>query len=208
MIAYLRGELLDKTGKSCLVLTPGGTGYELVVSTPTAAKLPAKGEPVSLYVHVQTREDGAELFGFADGDEREAFRALINVPKLGPKTALAMLSCYSVAELALIAAREDVTALSQVPGIGKKSAQRMILELKYALDGIAAASHAHLPGSADTAGAGAGSVFRDALAGLTNLGYSEAQAGPILRDVLEAEPDLDVAQALRHCLKRIASAKQ
>ncbi|WP_243360930.1 Holliday junction branch migration protein RuvA [Fundidesulfovibrio terrae] len=201
MIAYLRGELLEKSDKGCLVLTPSGVGYELTVSTPTAANLPGKGEEASLYVHAQTGEDGTRLFGFASGEERQAFRALIGIPKLGPKTALAMLSSYGVNDLALIAAREDVAALSQVPGIGKKSAQRMILELKYALDGVSGHSPVH---AAQTP---AGSVFRDALAALTNLGYNESQAGPILREALEAEPDLDVAQAIRACLKKIAAAK-
>jgi Holliday junction DNA helicase RuvA len=201
MIAYLRGELLEKSDKGCLILTASGVGYELTVATPTAANLPAKGQDAALFVHAQTGEDGTRLFGFSTSEERHAFRALIGVPKLGPKTALAMLSSFRVGDLVLIAAREDVSALAQVPGIGKKSAQRMILELKYALDGIGGASSSH------AAQAPAGSVLRDALAALTNLGYNESQAGPILRDVLEAEPDLDVAQAIRASLKKIAAAK-
>jgi len=200
MIAYIRGELLEKSDKGCLILTASGVGYELSVSTPTAANLPGKGEETSLYVHAQTGEDGTRLFGFASGEERQAFRSLIAVPKLGPKTALSMLSCYSVADLASIAAREDVAALAQVPGIGKKSAQRMILELKYALADISSLP----PGVGKTP---AGSVFRDALAALVNLGYTDSQAGPILREALEAEPDLDVAQAIRACLKKIAASK-
>jgi len=201
MIAYLRGELLEKSDKGCLVLTASGVGYELTVSTPAAANLPAKGEQVSLFVHAQTGEDGTRLFGFSSGEERLAFRALIGIPKLGPKTALSMLSCYSVNDLSQIAVREDVSALAQVPGIGKKSAQRMILELKYALDGMSGAQ------SFQPVQTPAGGVYRDALAALTNLGYNDSQAGPILREALEAEPDLDVAQAIRACLKKIAAAK-
>ncbi len=201
MIAYLRGELLEKSDKSCLVLTASGVGYDVAVATSTAAALPAKGQEVSLYVHAQTGEDGTRLFGFSSGEERAAFRALIEIPKLGPKTALSMLSSYSVPDLALIAAREDVAALSQVPGIGKKSAQRLILEIKYALADVAAG-----PASRAVAGP-AGGVYQDALAALTNLGYADAQAGHILREVLDAEPDLDVAQAIRASLKRIAASK-
>jgi Holliday junction DNA helicase RuvA len=201
MIAYLRGELLEKSDKGCLILTASGVGYELSVATPTAAKLPSKGQETSLFVHAQTGEDGTRLFGFESGEERAAFRALIGIPKLGPKTALSMLSCYPVADLMLIAAREDVVALAQVPGIGKKSAQRMVLELKYALADISASPHA------ESRQAPAGSVYRDALAALANLGYSDSQTGPILREALEAEPDLDVAQAIRACLKKIAAAK-
>ncbi|GAB6035458.1 Holliday junction ATP-dependent DNA helicase RuvA [Fundidesulfovibrio butyratiphilus] len=202
MIAYLHGVLREKSARSCLVLTGGGVGYELSLTAPAAAGLPLIGEEVSLYVHVQTREDGSELFGFPDRLEREAFRALIGVPKLGPKTAMAMLSNFSVEQLAQVAAREDVAALATVPGIGKKSAQRMILELKYALDGLGLPARA-----APERETPAGQVFRDALAGLTNLGYAEAQAGPILRDIFTEEPDIDVAQALRLCLKRLAQAK-
>jgi Holliday junction DNA helicase RuvA len=201
MIAYLRGELLGKSSKTCLVLTPSGVGYELTLGAQSAARLPRLGEEVSFYVHAQVREDGTELFGFWDESERRVFQSLIAIPKLGPKTALALLSCYPVAELCLIAAREDQAALAKVPGIGKKSASRMVLELKYAL--------ADFMGQAPQpkAGAPADTVFRDALAGLSNLGYSEDQAGPILRQVLEEEPDLDVAQALRLCLKKIAQSK-
>ena len=201
MIAYLRGELLEKTDKGCLVLTPSGVGYELTISTGTAANLPGKGGEVSLFVHAQTGEDGTRLFGFDTSEDRRVFRAMIEIPKLGPKTALSMLSCFSVHELASIAAREDATALSQVPGIGKKSAQRMILELKYALADFSSAV------SITSGKAPAGSVYRDALAALTNLGYAEGEAGQMLREALEAEPDLDVAQAIRTSLKKIAAMK-
>jgi len=201
MIAFLRGELLEKSEKSCIVLTASGVGYELGVATTTVTGFPAKGEEVELYVHSQTSEDGTRLFGFATSEERGAFRALIDIPKLGPKTALAMLSCYTAAQLAEIAAREDVASLSRVPGIGKKSAQRMILEIKYALAGVAVGQ-----GGAGSVASGSG-VYRDALAALGNLGYDDLRAGPVLREILDAEPDLDVAQAIRASLKAIAAAK-
>jgi len=202
MIAFVRGELLEKSDKGCLVLTASGVGYELSVATPTAAGFPVKGAEVSLYVHCQTGEDGTRLFGFGTSEELGVFRALIGIPKLGPKTALAMLSCYTAAQLAQIAVREDVAALAQVPGIGKKSAQRMILEIKYALADVPAGQGA-MPG----AGTPVSGVFRDALAALGNLGYDDSRAGPILREILDQEPDLDVAQAIRAGLKAIAAAK-
>jgi len=201
MIAFLRGELLEKSEKSCLLLTASGVGYEIGVATPTAAGFPAKGEEVSLYVHSQTTEDGTRLFGFATGEERGVFKALIDIPKLGPKTALAMLSCYTVAQLARIAAGEDVASLAQVPGIGKKSAQRMILEIKYALAGVSA-GQGTMPSGTPVSG-----VYRDALAALGNLGYDDSRTGPVLREILDREPDLDVAQAIRASLKAIAAAK-
>jgi holliday junction DNA helicase RuvA len=201
MIGYIRGELLEKWDRGCLILTSGGVGYVLHVATPVVNDLPAKGGEISLYVHTVVREDALELYGFATFDDRSVFESLIGVTKLGPKTALSILSFFTADELREVTARGDVEALTRVPGIGKKSAQRIFVELQYKLE----ARSASAPEFA-TKGAGGG-VFRDALAGLTNLGYSEAEAGHALRRVFEAEPDLDVSQALRQSLKLLASEK-
>lgn len=202
MIGYIRGELLEKWDRGCLVLTGGGVGYVLHVATPVVNDLPAKGGEVSLYVHTVVREDALELYGFATFDDRSVFETLIGVTKLGPKTALSILSFFTADELREVTARGDVEALTRVPGIGKKSAQRIFVELQYKLEARSGAS----PEFA-AKGAGAGGVFRDSLAGLTNLGYSEAEAGSALRRVFDAEPDLDVSQALRQALKLLASEK-
>ncbi|MBF0480929.1 MAG: Holliday junction branch migration protein RuvA [Desulfovibrionaceae bacterium] len=198
MIAYVHGTLLSKQEKSCVVLTPGGVGYELAISIKLAAALPAPGEKIELYVQTIVREDAIDLYGFPTQDERGAFAVLIGIDRLGPKTALTILSMYSPQELLTIAVTGDPSALERVSGIGKKSAQRIFLELKYRFEGKAAP--APLAGGA---GAAAG-IFLDSLAGLANLGYKDPEARAALAKVLENEPDLDVAGALRKALKFLA----
>jgi holliday junction DNA helicase RuvA len=198
MIAYVHGVLLAKQEKSCIVLTPGGVGYELAISVKLAASLPQVGEKIELYVQTIVREDALDLYGFASQDERATFAALIEIDRLGPKTALTILSMYSPDELLQIAVTGDPSALERVSGIGKKSAQRIFLELKYRFEGKAAPL-----APASMAGKPAG-VFLDALAGLTNLGYKDPEARAALTKALEDEPDLDVAGALRKTLKLLA----
>ncbi|WP_300160392.1 Holliday junction branch migration protein RuvA [Solidesulfovibrio sp.] len=202
MIGYIEGRLLARRERFAIVLTPGGVGYELELPDPVAAGLPATGGTCALYVHTVVREDALELFGFASLDDRETFRLLLGITKLGPRTALAILSCFSTDDLARLVATGDMEALTRVPGIGKKSAQRIFIELTYKLEGRSAA----ISPLAAPAGLGAG-VLADVVAGLTNLGYADADARRVAGAVLEAEPDLDVAAALRQALKRLASEK-
>ena len=143
-----------------------------------------------------------ELFGFASLEDRETFRLLLGITKLGPRTALAILACFSTDDLARLVATGDMEALTRVPGIGKKSAQRIFIELTYKLEGRSAA----VAPLAAPAGPGGG-VLADVVAGLTNLGYADADARRVAGATLEAEPDLDVAAALRQALKRLASEK-
>jgi len=197
MIGYLRGELVARSGKGALVLTASGVGYEVRLPASVAASLPAAGGLVDFFVHTVVREDAIELYGFPTMDDRAAFETLIEIPKLGPKTALSILSVYDTPALRGLCAGDDPSPLARVPGIGKKSAQRIFLELKYKLDADGTIAPMPRPG-------GAPSVYSDALAALTNLGYPDSQAGAVLRGVLEAEPDLDVSQALRQALKNLA----
>uniref|UniRef100_I2Q4Z8 Holliday junction branch migration complex subunit RuvA n=1 Tax=Desulfovibrio sp. U5L TaxID=596152 RepID=I2Q4Z8_9BACT len=200
MIGYVEGRVLARRERWAIVLTPGGVGYELEVPDPVAAALPPQGGQVCLFVHTVVREDALELFGFATLDDRETFRTLIGITKLGPRTALAILSRFTTEDLLRIVATGDADALIQVSGIGKKSAQRIFIELTYKLEGKGPVSAGHHP-------ALGGGVLSDVIAGLTNLGYPEADASRVAGAVLEAEPDLDVAQALRQALKRLASEK-
>jgi len=202
MIAYLEGRLLyaDQGGRgACVVLTAGGVGYEVHLPAPLLARLPAVGENVAFHVSTIVREDALDLYGFASADERETFNVLLSVSKLGPKTAMATLAVFSPEELRAAVAGEDPGALTRVPGIGKKSAQHIFLELKYKLGPSQAAP---VPGAATLGGQA--SVFRDALTGLTNLGYDEDEARSALEQVFKTEPDLDVAAALRAALKNMA----
>lgn len=203
MIAYVTGTVVAKGEASCVVLTPGGVGYEVGLTVHCAASLPKIGGPVEFFVQTIVREDALELYGFSTWDERETFATLLSITKLGPKTALAMLSVYTPDDLRRIVVGEDFMPLVQVPGIGKKSAQRIFIELKYKLEagGVGPApSLPNLDGKAVSA-------FRDALAGLTNLGYDDGEARGVLEAVFAAEPDLDVAGALRAALKHISKAR-
>ncbi len=200
MIGYIEGRVLARREKWAIVLTPGGVGYELELPEPVAASLPAPGGQACLFVHTVVREDALELFGFATLEDRETFRALLGISKLGPKTALAILSRYATDDLHRIVAMGDVDALVAVPGIGKKSAQRIFIELTYKLEGLA-------PSSGTVTPAVGGGVAADVVAGLTNLGYAESEARRVATAVLEDEPDLDVAGALRTALKRLAAEK-
>jgi len=201
MIGYIQGRLLEQSEKSCLVLTAGGVGYELCLTLPALDRLPAVGQEVAFFTEFVVREDSQDLYGFETFDERNLFRVLLTIPKLGPKRGLAILSQFHPDDLRQVVIHEDITALTRVSGIGKKTGQQILWELKYKL----AATGAPATGRKDAAPGR--SVLQDALAGLTNLGYSEEEARPVLQKILDAEPDLDVSQLLRDALKAIAKAR-
>ena len=203
MIAFLAGTVAAKTEGGCVVLTAGGVGYEVSMTAASAATLPKVGGEVELFVQTIVREDAIELYGFPTWDERLTFAVLLSINKLGPKTALAMLAVFTPDDLRRLVVADDYMGLVQVPGIGKKSAQRIFLDLKYKLEagsGGPAPSLPQLDGKAVSA-------FRDALAGLANLGYDESETRKVLEDVFNEQPDLDVGEALRDALKRIAKAR-
>jgi len=196
MIACLEGRIVEVTHGSCVLLTAGGTGYEVFLPVHTLAALPGKGEIVFLHTCHVVREDTQELFGFATWDERRTFLTLIDINRVGARTALSILSVYRPDDLRRLVLEEDVPALTRVPGIGKKTAQQIFLELKYKLKMDDA------PGALGTDARHG--VLSDALTGLVNLGYDEDKAHDVLKTVLRDEPDLDVGSALRAALKRLA----
>ncbi|WP_461209140.1 Holliday junction branch migration protein RuvA [Desulfocurvus sp. DL9XJH121] len=203
MIAFLAGTVAARTQGGCVVLTSGGVGYEVDMTSASAATLPKVGGEVELFVQTIVREDAIELYGFPTWDERVVFGLLLSINKLGPKTALAMLAVFTPDELRRLALGDDYMPLVQVPGIGKKSAQRIFLDLKYKLQDGAVSPAPSLP-SLDGR---AVSAFRDALAGLSNLGYEESETRSILEEVFNEQPDLDVGEALREALKRMAKRR-
>ncbi len=199
MIAYITGSLIEFTEDSCLVLTCSGVGYELRLTAPALSRLPQKGAEVAYYVQPVIREDAFDLYGFDTFEERSLFQVLTSISRLGPKKALAILSRFQPDELHRVVYDEDLAALSSVSGIGKKSGQQILLELKFKLGAEGAVKGRTI------APPQAGGVFSDVLAGLRNLGYSEEEAAPVLRRILEADPALDVTEALRAVLKTMAS---
>lgn len=196
MIAYMEGRLLERTEETCVLVTQAGIGYEIHIGA--TVNLPEKGGAFALYIAHVIREDAEELFGFTTWDERLCFEVLLTINRVGARTALSILSTFTPDDLRRLALEDDPLALTRVPGIGKKSAQQIFLDLKYKLAG----SSVTLPPLT-----AASSVARDALTGLTNLGYSEEEVRPVLTDVLTKEPDLDVSAALRTALKLLAKSK-
>jgi Holliday junction DNA helicase RuvA len=187
VISRLRGKAVawDVDG---LVLDVNGVGYRLF-ATPAAVKKADGAEEVVLETHLHVREDAMQLFGFADSDERELFEQLLSVSGVGPKVALAIVSGYTPGELRRAIVREDDALFQSIPGIGKKTAQRVVLELKEKIAPLAAVDAPHL-------GAGDGHIVaRDAL---VELGYSAAEAEQRLATV---DPDLSPAERVREALR-------
>lgn len=190
MIAYLKGTLAEKdiTG---VVVDCGGVGYEAAVPLSTFDRLPAVGDAVMLYTHHEVREDAQLLFGFATRAERDMFRLVTSVSGVGPKLALAILSGFTVGDLQLAVSQGDSKRLAAVKGIGKKTAARLVIELKDKINPIEALANATAETSREQ-----GAVLRDALLALTSLGLSEDVARAKVQQVLEANPALTDTQAI------------
>jgi len=188
VIGRLSGKLVAKHPPQVLV-DCNGVAYEVDVPMSTFYALPATGEPVTLHTHLVVREDAQSLYGFFTLEERAAFRQLIRIAGIGARTALAVLSGLSVAELAQAVALQEAARLTKIPGIGKKTAERLLLELKGKL------------AEARPAGAPAGGA--EVLNALLALGYSEKEAQAATRGIT---PGLPVAEGIRAALKSLARA--
>lgn len=200
MIGRLTGILLEKQPPQVL-LDVAGVGYEVDVPMSSFYNLPASGERVSLFTHFVVREDAQQLFGFLTHKEREAFRALIRISGVGPKLALAVLSGLSVDDLAQCVVMQDAGRLTRVPGIGKKTAERLIVEMRDRLgrlddEAFAAAARPQAAGGA------APSAVEDAVSALVALGYKPPEASRMVRAV--AADGLASEDLIRAALKAAA----
>jgi Holliday junction DNA helicase RuvA len=167
MIAHLRGRLLAKHPNQAIVET-GGVGYDVTISVPTFSEMPGVGSEVALYVHTHVREDTIALYGFLRLAEKQLFEKLITVSGIGPKLAITILSGMPADEMVGAIRGNDVARLTRIPGIGKKTAERMVLELR---DKLPKESFGEV-----TEAAVATPVEEDVLSALTNLGYQRAAA--------------------------------
>ena len=204
MIARLEGLLADKSA-SCVVVMSGGVGYEVFIPLSTFYDLPEEGAPVDLYIRTVVRDDAIELFGFLTRGEKEAFLILNSVSKIGPRLALNILSGISPAELIQAVGSKDVARLSSVPGVGAKTAERLILELK---DKVARLTALAGPAEPPAEPEGLDDVGRDVASALVNLGYKAAEAEKAVAWAqTRAEADqIDLAGMLRLSLKRLRKA--
>jgi Holliday junction DNA helicase RuvA len=193
MIGRLTGILTEKTPPS-LLIDVNGVGYEVDAPMSTFYRLPAAGERVSLLTHLAIREDAHQLFGFATSAERLAFRALIRISGVGSRTALSVLSGLSVEDLSQAISLQQASTLTRIPGIGAKTAARLLLELKGKLG-------ADLGGTIAADAPGGDNAQRDILHALLALGYSEREASAAARQV---PSDLGVSEGIRHALQQLA----
>ncbi len=178
MIARLKGTVLEST-PLLVVLEAGGVGYEVHIPVTTAEKVPSIGNECSLYIHSVYREDSATLYGFASRDDRDFYRLLIEkVSGIGPKIGISMLSRMSTDLLRSAIASSDVALLSKCPGIGKKTAERLVIELK---DKVGLAASGSAPTAGDVSTNQEPSAFQDAVASLMILGYKPADADKLVR---------------------------
>ncbi len=198
MIARLRGTLLEKRPPT-LVVEAHGIGYEVEAPLSTLEAVPETGQEVVLHTHLSVREDGQTLFGFRSRAERDLFRRLIRISGVGPKLALALLSGVDGEELVRCVRDDDPKRLTQVPGVGRKTAERLIVELRDRLEGIApvgAPAAVAQSGAAD----GASDPVGEAVEGLVALGYKPPEAARMARNA--AEPGLGCEAIIRRALQR------
>lgn len=202
MIGFLRGTLLDR-GATEVTVDVAGVGYRVTVTPTTVVSLGDVGDEVACWIHHHQREDAQTLYGFATKDERTCFEALIGAHGVGPALALAILSVHAPIALARILAEDDLGALCLVPGVGKKTAARLLLDLKSRLSIPDLGDSPALAGGPPPMTApGARADVRDALAG---LGYTDGEVREVMADLPD---DGDAATLLRDALQRLATARR
>jgi len=201
MLAYLRGRVLEKQPNR-IVVDVGGVGYEVHVPLSTFYEVGDEGSDIALRVHLHVREEALQLYGFLTELERQLFERLISISGIGPKLGIAVLSGMDTRDLVAAVQRADVARLTAIPGIGKKTAERIVLELKDRLAQLA------VPVTAGPAlGPSTGDRLRvDLLSALQNLGYHRPQAERAINAVLTAEPEAAFEQALRGALRELMKA--
>ena len=198
MIAYVKGTLAEKS-PSRVIVDVGGVGYEAFIPLSTFDHLPAAGEAVKLFTYHCVREDSQLLYGFATEREREMFELVTTVSGVGPKIALAVLSGLTIGDLQLAIAEGNAKRLASVKGIGKKTAERIVIDLKDKVNPIEAVANA--TASSDDAKAG---VVRDALLALTALGFNEVTARKQVQQVLADDPAVSDTETI---IRRALSGK-
>lgn len=204
MIAHLTGTLLFKQATS-VILDVGGIGYEVTIPVSTFFDMEEPGAQVALRIYTHVREDTLQLFGFRTARERELFTLLISVTGIGPKSGIAMLSGMSADEIIAAIRTNNLARLTAIPGVGKKTAERMVIELR---DKMAALSSPALEEQLAARAAGAApsedALREDAISALINLGYQRAAAEKVLTQAMQEGGDLSVELLLRRSLRSLS----
>jgi Holliday junction DNA helicase RuvA len=183
MIAHLRGRLLSKTPNQAIIEC-GGVGYDVTISVATFSALPGEGTDATLHIHTHVREDQIALFGFSETQEKRLFEKLLTISGIGPKLAITVLSGIDASRLVTAIRSGDHATLTRIPGIGKKTAERVVLELKDKLDDLAVT----IPASGG--GAHHGPAGDDALSALVNLGYPRPVAQKAIETAITKTPEV------------------
>ena len=201
MIAHLKGTLVEKTPE-WVIVDAGGVGYQAFIPLSTFYQLPGSSETVALHIHTRLREDSLRLFGFVSVQEKQIFEVLVGINKVGPKLALAILSGLSLEELWTAVSENNVARLSAIPGVGRKTAERLALELRDKL--TAPTGDAATPASARP-----GNPLRDdALSALVNLGYKKQDAEKALDKLCEETQPDSIETLIRDGLNLLSPEKR
>ena len=202
MIAFLSGKLLEKQANS-VIIDVGGVGYEVTIPLSTFYELGETGADVQLRIFTHVREDALQLFGFKSEREKQLYMKLISVQGIGAKSGITMLSGMSADEIIVAIRTDNLARLTSIPGVGKKTAERLVIELRDKLNDISSASVQESVGTAQT-NIPVDAVYEDALSALTNLGYQRNAAEKALKQAVQEGTELSVQKLLRRSLQMLA----
>lgn len=203
MYSYIKGELSEIVAENHIVVENGGIGYNIYIPGQVLSLLPGVGEEVKIYTYLCVREDAFILYGFLTRDDLNVFKLLIGVSGIGPKGALAILSVMSTDDLRFAVLSDDAKAIAKAPGVGNKTAQRLIIELKDKLS-LEDAFEQKLSHTQEVvSGNGLKGIRNEAVEALVSLGYSSTEALKVLRDI-EITEDSSVEDILKLALKQMA----
>jgi len=202
MIAFLSGKLLEKQASTAIV-DVGGVGYELTIPLSTFFELGEAGSDVSVRIYTHVREDAIQLYGFKSARDRDMFLRLISVQGIGPKLAITMLSGMNVDEMIAAIRSNNTLRIKSIPGVGQKTAERVVIELRHKIVELAAAGAA-APEPSEAGGLPSDEAFDDALSALVNLGYQKAAAEKAIRQAADDGTEPTVQKLLRRSLQILA----
>ena len=203
MIAYLSGKLLEKQATS-VIIDVGGVGYEVIIPLSTFYELGEVNSNVELRIYMHVREDALQLFGFKTEREKQLYLKLISVQGIGAKSGISMLSGMSADEIIVAIRTDNLARLTSIPGVGKKTAERLVIELRDKLNELSSSSVEQRAFGASQPSDSADAVYDDALSALTNLGYQRNAAEKVLKQAVQEGTEMSVQKLLRRSLQLLA----
>jgi holliday junction DNA helicase RuvA len=204
MIAYLSGKLLEKQANTVIVET-SGVGYEVTIPLSTFYEIGEVGDAIELRIYTHVREDALQLFGFQSEREKQLYLKLISVQGIGAKSGITMLSGMSADEIIVAIRTDNLARLTSIPGVGRKTAERLVIELRDKLNELSStATQQQLSAAAGGASLPADAVYEDALSALTNLGYQRNAAEKALKQAVQEGTEMSVQKLLRKGLQLLA----